>query len=326
MVLALVVGLAAGCGGSGDEEVADVDGYAVGIRAETLVDATRATEALGDVAAAPSRTLETLVYYPAEGTPGGDPVRDAPGAAAGRPFPLIVFSHGSGVASPARYDLLFRAWAAAGYVVAAPRHSVSSSSAPGSASDVVNQPGDVSFVITEMSRREDDRAGPYGGLVDAGRVAVAGHSLGAVTALATAVNGCCADGRVRAAVVLAGGRGAFPADRWFEGVPKPLLAVHGDDDRVVRIAEGRGIFDAAPPPKAMLTVVGGDHNRPFGGALATTDNPERLGATATGPTRIVNTAVVAFLDRYLKDRADALTAARETLADEVSARFEVVEG
>ncbi len=265
------------------------------------------------------------MYYPAEGQPGGDPVPDAPTAAVGRPFPLIVFSHGSGVSEPARYDLLFRSWAAAGYVIAAPRYPLSSTSLPGAGSDVVNQPADVSFLITDLSRRSGDASSPYAGLVDGNRVAVAGHSLGGVTTMGVAFNGCCVDRRIRAGVVLAGAAGAFPEDRWFEGIRTPLLVVHGDDDRVVRMAEGRKVFDDAPAPKAMLTVVGGDHNRPYGGSLATTENPDRLGATVNGPTQIVNTTVVAFLDRYIKDRTDALARVRQALADEVSVRFDVEE-
>lgn len=323
-MLTLVVALVSGCSRSDDAEDTSAVGHAVGTRLETLIDTTRPTDALGDAPGKPSRTLETLVYYPAEGRSGGDPVRDAPAAATGRPFPLIVFSHGSGVSDPARYDLLLRAWAAAGYVIAAPRFPLSSTSRPGGGSDVVNQPGDVSFVITEMARRGGDPTAPYGGLVDAGRVAVAGHSLGGVTTMGVAFNGCCVDRRIGAAVVLAGAAAAFPGDRWFEGIRAPLLVVHGDDDRVVRIAEGRQLFHDAPEPKAMLTLLGGDHNRPYGGSLATTDNPDRLGATVNGPTRIVNTTVVAFLDRYLKDRTDALAHVSETLAEEVGVSFEVV--
>ena len=93
----------------------------------------------------------------------------------------------------------------------------------------------------------------------------------------------------------------------------------------MRIADGQKVFADAPPPKAMLTVFGGDHNRPYGGSLATTENPERLGATLNGPTQIVNTTAVAFLDRFLKDRKDALARLRTVLLDEVSVKLEVIE-
>ncbi|MFP5317970.1 MAG: alpha/beta hydrolase family protein [Acidimicrobiia bacterium] len=316
----LVATVTAGCGGGGSDSGGERSAaeYAVGTRFETFVDESRGTEGREGVEAKPNRTLETFVYYPATGEPGGDPRPDAPAASVAGGFPLVVFSHGSGVTSPVRYDLLFRSWAAAGYVVVAPKYPLSSTSLPNSGADVVNQPADVSFVITEMLRRS-------GGLVDGSRIAAAGHSLGAVTTMGVAFNRCCVDSRIRAGIVLAGGKSAFPDDGWFAGMRTPILVVHGDDDRIVRIAAGREVFDAAPPPKAMLTVFGGDHGRPYGGGLATTDNPERLGATADGPTGLVNETVVAFLDRYLKDRPRALLDQRERLLDEVGVKLELVE-
>ncbi len=325
VALALATGTLSACGGSDGDDKPAAPGLAVGTRLETFVDTSRETEARGDVAARPSRTLETFVYYPAQGRPGGDPTPDAPAAVANGPFPLVIFSHGSGVSSPIRYDLLFRSWASEGYVIAAPKHPLSSTSLPDGGADVVNQPGDVSFLISEMLRRADDARSPYFRLIDRDRIAVAGHSLGAVTALGVAFNRCCVDSRIGAAVVLAGREAAFPADGWFTGMRTPILVVHGDDDRLVRLAEGQKVFSDASPPKGMLTIYGGDHNRPYGGSLATADNPERLGATLNGPTRIVNTTVVAFLDRYLKDRRDSLTRLRDVLADEVSVKLELVE-
>lgn len=325
VVLGLLAATGTGCAGASRTAEPPSARFAVGTRTEKLVDLTRTTDLRSDYGGEPSRTLETLVYYPAAGKPGGEPAPDAAAAAAGGGFPLVVFSHGSGVASPLRYDLLFRSWASAGYVVAAPKHPLSSTPAPDGGADVVNQPGDVTFVITELLNRSADTRSPYGGLLDPGRIAVAGHSLGGITALGAAFNRCCADPRIRAGIVMAGRAAAFPADGWFPRPGTPILVVHGDDDRLVRLAEGQKIFHDAPPPKAMLTVFGGDHNRPFGGALATQDNPERLGATLNGPTSIVNTTVIAFLDRYLKDRTDAFVRLGRVLVDEVTVRFDLVE-
>ena len=317
-----------GCGGGGGDgstaSVAPEARFAVGTRFETFVDRSRPTNATADSEAKPERTFQTLVTYPAAGARDRPPASEAP-AAPGGPFPLVVFSHGAGVSSPARYELLFNAWAAAGYVVAAPKYPLSSTSLPGANADAVNQPADVSFLISEMVRLGADRSSPYAGLVDGERVAVAGHSLGAATTLGVGFNECCVDRRIDAGIVMAGGEALFPADKWFGAIRTPILVVHGDDDRIVRIADGQKVFADAPPPKAMLTLFGGDHNRPYGGSLATTENPERLGATLTGPTTIVNTTAIAFLDRYLKNQADALSRLQTRLADEVSVKLEVVE-
>ena len=56
-------------GGHGDH---DGHGpYAVGSRTFTFVDTSRPTPANGSFGGAPSRTLQTLVLYPATGAPGG---------------------------------------------------------------------------------------------------------------------------------------------------------------------------------------------------------------------------------------------------------------
>ena len=44
------------------------------------------------------------------------------------------------------------------------------------------------------------------------------------------------------------------------GTPVPVLVVHGDDDHVVPIPQGRALFDAVAAPKRFVTIRGGDHN------------------------------------------------------------------
>jgi predicted dienelactone hydrolase len=81
------------------------------------------------------RSLETVVRYPA----------------AGGSYPLIVFGHGFAL-TPARYAGLLRAWTEAGYVVAAPVFPLGNAAAPGgpNESDLINQPKDMSFVISRL--------------------------------------------------------------------------------------------------------------------------------------------------------------------------------
>ena len=102
---------------------------------ETFVDPSRPTPP-GATAAAPDRTLVTAIYRP---TGKG-------------PFPLIVFAHGWN-GHPDKFSQLLGAWAGAGYVVAAPAFPLTNSNvAEQNAGDVVNQPGDMSFVLTQMLR------------------------------------------------------------------------------------------------------------------------------------------------------------------------------
>jgi pimeloyl-ACP methyl ester carboxylesterase len=116
-----------------------------------------------------------------------------------------------------------------------------------------------------------------------------------------------------------------PPEQWFGTIRTPILVVHGDDDRIVRIAEGQKVFADAPPPKAMLTVFGRGSQPSIWRQLGHHGDPERLGATLNGPTQLVNTTAVAFLDRYLKEQKGALARLRTVLFDEVSVKLEVVE-
>ncbi len=84
------------------------------------------------------RPLTTIIRYPSN--------------LAG-PLPLIVFGHGFAV-TPRPYAALLTAWARAGYVVAAPVFPLGNGDAPGgpNEADLVNQPRDMSFVITQLLR------------------------------------------------------------------------------------------------------------------------------------------------------------------------------
>ncbi len=97
-----------------------------------FVDHTRSVQ-LPDGATVP-RTLRTYVWYPSQGPANGSDRRDAPAARSDGPFPLIVFGHGFAV-TPMLYAPLLRAWARAGYVVAAPAFPLENADAPGGPSE-----------------------------------------------------------------------------------------------------------------------------------------------------------------------------------------------
>jgi fermentation-respiration switch protein FrsA (DUF1100 family) len=177
------------------------------------------------------RPLPTTVWFPKD---------------AGR-CPLILFSHGLTV-SPAAYAELLTTWARAGFVVAAPAYPHTAAGVPEfNPLDVLNQPADASYVITQVLAR-------LSASVRADRVGAAGHSGGGVTTLGLFTGD--RDERIRAGVVLAGRQLlAVP----FAGAAAPLLFVHGKRDTTVAYADGRAAYDAAPWPKAFLTVTAGGH-------------------------------------------------------------------
>jgi dienelactone hydrolase len=242
-------------------------GASARVRIYTFVDHSR-TITLPDGRRVPRR-LETRVRYPAT---GGS-------------HPLIVFAHGFAL-TPARYADLLAAWAAAGYVVAAPVFPLTNANAPGgpNEADLVNQPRDMTLVITRLLALNARSSGGLGGEIDPSRIAVAGQSDGGITALAVAYDSRFRDRRVRAAVILSGARLSGMSS--FPRRAPPLLAVQGTADPFNAPATTATYFGLAARPKFLLWLLGASHLPPY------TDQQPQLG--------IVERTSIAFLDHYLE--------------------------
>jgi fermentation-respiration switch protein FrsA (DUF1100 family) len=52
----------------------------------------------------------------------------------------------------------------------------------------------------------------------------------------------------------------FPSAGFLEHVTAPVLVLHGDNDRIIPIAQGRALFRRITGPKQFVTIHGGDHN------------------------------------------------------------------
>ena len=233
------------------------------------------------------RPLETVIRYPALGSASRVVVRDGRPARADGPFPLIVFAHGFNV-TPTTYASLLQAWARAGYVVAAPVFPLTNANAPGGAneSDLVNQPRDMSFVISRLLARDRDRHSVLAGLIRRHEIAVTGQSDGGSTALAVAYNGQFVDHRIRAAMILSGAEIPGVGGYDFSVLSPPLLAVQGTADTSNAPASTYRYFNLAPQPKFLLSLLGAGHLPPY--------------TTAQPQLTIVERETTAFLDRYLK--------------------------
>jgi fermentation-respiration switch protein FrsA (DUF1100 family) len=268
---------------------------AIGFRQESFVDTSRPTPADNGRPGAPTRTLSTLVFYPAVGPAGSAAGEDAPLARTGGPYPLVVFAHGLG-GFPAAYGALLTTWAHAGFIVAAPTFPLTHFGAAGGLviADYNSQPGDVRFVITQLLRLNTDPTSMYAGAIDPAHVAVAGHSLGAMTVLGL-LNTCCRDPRISAAIVLAGEELVFgTGDRFFAGPATPVLFVHGTKDELVSYPLGVKAFSDATAPKFLVTLPGADHIVPY------------LGSAAQPTAQVVQSVTTDFLDHYEKGDAGAL--------------------
>jgi dienelactone hydrolase len=236
--------------------------FAVGLRTITVVDPRRVIRLPGGVTE--RRGLLVTVRYPALGAVTGTDIAGATPARADGPFPLVVFGHGFDIA-PAYYARLLRAWARAGYVVAAPTYPRENPAAPGGPDerDLVNQPGDDSLVITRLLSTSRLLPAALRGLADRSKVAVAGHSDGGDTALAVAYDPRYRDRRVRAAVILSGAQIPFVSSFRFPKGGPPLLATQGTADVVNPPSATRAFYLIAPDPKFLLTLYGAAHLPPY---------------------------------------------------------------
>ena len=269
----------------------------VATAAMTFVDTSRSTPAWDGMPGKPSRTLVTTIWYPARAS-------GAAAASGDGPYPLIVFAHGLG-GSPQQYQQLLTAWAAAGYVVAAPLFPLSSSQTPGGpdGGDIGNQPGDMSFVIDQLLSASAGASGPLSGLVDPNEIGAAGHSNGAITTLGLVANSCCRDTRVKAAVVMAGtteglGRGSYDLAK-----APPLLVVSDVHDGLVPYADAVAVFNQARGPKALLAL-DWDSSSDSTGSTAHMASSGVVGPTS-GP---VIKSTTAFFNAFLKHEHGALQA------------------
>jgi fermentation-respiration switch protein FrsA (DUF1100 family) len=244
-----------------------VRAHGVEVRVFRFVDRTR-TVALPDGRQV-DRTVVTIVRYPRRGGP----------------YPLIVFGHGYAL-TPEAYASLLRTWTSAGYVVAAPVFPLGNANAPGgpNESDIVNQPADMRLVITRLLALDTHPGGLLYGRIDPHRIAIAGHSDGAVTALAVGYDRRYRDRRVRAAIILSGGELAG-----MNGFPRsgpPLLAMQGTADTINSPRNTLAYYRLASRPKFLVLLIGASHRLPY-----TSQQPQ---------LRIVERVTLAFLDHYLK--------------------------
>jgi pimeloyl-ACP methyl ester carboxylesterase len=237
------------------------------VRVFRFVDRTR-TVALPDGRRV-DRTVVTIVRYPAGG---------------GR-YPLIVFGHGYAL-TPATYASLLRAWTSAGYVVAAPVFPLGNANAPGgpNESDIVNQPADMRLVITRLLALDTRPGGVLFRRIDPRRIAIAGHSDGAVTALAVGYDSRYRDPRVGAAIILSGGE--IGGMNGFPRSGPPLLAMQGTADSINAPENTLAYYRLARRPKFLVLLLGASHRLPY-----TSQEPQ---------LHIVERITIAFLDHYLE--------------------------
>jgi len=248
----------------------------------------------------------------------------------GSDLPIVLLSHGHGasnhLSSLNGYGPLASYWAARGFVVIQPTH-LSSATLRG-----VVDPNGPEGALFWRSRAEDmtrildalevvEEAVPgLRGRVDPDRVAVAGHSLGAMTAgmllgeRVTDAEGSVVDlrdPRIAAGVIIAGpgnptyltgaARDRYPILRTldFSAMTAPALVVVGDRDVNPMFSDQAayraGAYTLSPGPKDLLTVFGGEHIlggiSGYDAAETTDESPARVEAVAALTWAYLRTAL-----------------------------------
>ena len=234
-----------------------------------LVDHSRPTVSHGRSISS-SRALTTLAWYPA-----------APGR-----WPLVVFAHGY-QAGPSPYVTMLESWASHGYVVAAPEFPLTDQDVAGAnldENDINNQPADVRFVTDSLIAGGSSLASR----IDPTRVALAGHSDGAETALAESVSPPVA-GEPAFRALIAMSVQELPGVNHTSN--PPMLVTQGDADTINPPSYGYTTYQDGSSPRYLLVLKGGGHLPPVQAGSAWLPGIEAV--------------TEAFLDTYVASDAGA---------------------
>lgn len=275
----------------------------------------------------------------------------------GNNLPIILLSHGHGssnhLSSLNGYAPLANFWAAHGFVVIQPTH-LSSKTLQG----LVDPDGpegplfwksraeDMHHILDHLDALEET-VPEVRGRLDRGRIAVAGHSLGGLTASMllgmrvtdeneSLIN--LADARITAGVVMAapgdsallngpaGERFPFMKHLDFTGMTAPALVVVGDQDINPafsdRVEYRAGSYTQSPSPKSLLTLFGAEHIlggiSGYDSAETTDESPERVEAVGRLTWAYLRTAL--YPDDLAWSTACAALAAHPTPLGQVESK------
>jgi predicted dienelactone hydrolase len=274
-----------------------------------------------------NKDLHVRVFYP---------------LAAGK-YPVIIFSHGAG-GSQNCCEPLTRHWATYGYITLQPTHDDSMTERRSSGDEGLrfpeavrealktpalweSRPQDISFLMDSLPELQKRVAG-LTDKIDATRIGVAGHSMGAYTAEAIAgalvdlprrVSTSLADSRARAVLCLSPqGPGQFGlSTHSFEKITLPFMGITGSLDNLGPLASAawhKTPFDRSSAGDKFEVFIHGANHMSF-----ITD--ETLIATRSSQAAAIlgytNSASLAFWDAYLKDDS----AAKQFLQSDMLERY-----
>jgi predicted dienelactone hydrolase len=305
--------------------------YTVGVSTITITDTTR------------DRPLTVDVWFPVVDDAAGDAHRysfitgdyyesplaisaDAAALATDGPFPLVVYSHGSGGVRFIHSDYT-ETIASHGYVVVAPDHTGNTAveriadTSDDPALIALNRPLDVRAVIDAFLDPTDAETTPFQSAIDADHIVLTGHSFGGFTTYATsagyenAQGAAPADDRIDALIPLApavgsGGDDSLLSDDDLARVAVPALVIVGTDDKTTPLDPNvtRAWELTNSEPQYRLELIAGEHQS-FTDLCAYLDFFDQLEAPTPIVVETVETMAVegCSADDMASDRVQDLT-------------------
>ena len=237
----------------------------------TLEDTTRPSQAHGDYAGSDKRELKTRIWYPADLLKEGRPAESA--------RPLLIYSHGF-MSTRTGGAYLAEHLASKGYVVAAMDYPLTHFGAPDKpyVVDVVNQPGDITFLLDQFLSWHQESGHLFEGAIDDRRIGVFGLSLGGMTSTLAAFHPRLADPRIDAAVSIAGPTFVFDR-RFYRHRKLPFMMVASEIDALVDYRANALPVLEHVPGAVLVTIDGATHTgfANMARRLRWMDNPDKLG-------------------------------------------------
>jgi pimeloyl-ACP methyl ester carboxylesterase len=197
--------------------------------------------------------------------------------------PLLLYSHG--FMSFHREGLyLARFLASHGYTVVAVDYPLTGFQAPDGPlmRDVMQQPGDIRFLIDTLLARNADPVDPLYATLDPKRIAVAGTSLGGLTSMLVTFHHRLRDPRIAAAVSIAGPTSMLTSD-FFAGSEVPFLVIFGDADAIVPYPANAAPVLRKHPGTILVSLKDASHAgfaQPASTMMRFISNPDVLGCQA----------------------------------------------
>ncbi len=222
--------------------------YTYLVESLSVKDTTRATPAMGDFEGVDYRELVGKIWMP---DIGENVLKER--------FPLVIYSHGF-MSFHEESDYLGEFLAQRGYIMVAFDFPASNFNASGGPNlrDIASQPGDISFLIDVLSARNENPNDSLHQLINIGKVAIAGLSLGGLTTTLAAYHKELRDERIGAAISIAGPMSFFNKS-YFETTDVPLMYIAGSIDAMVNYNANVTTLKEKMNDVIVVTIANGSH-------------------------------------------------------------------